>query len=509
MAYVPKSKISYRTSFADEFIFKKSTRPYNGPYITIEDKKYYVGTDFLKKGPELIKLPKHNPAGVEKRFNTHIDIRNYNRLKTSIKSRLSKSTTLPVSKSYPTEFNYERGYYTRYFAKKFNGYSYLEISPETYKKLLDKSPIHDYNLWETGTLQWHLTGNVFKKNSLSINEAERKFPRVFNLFPIINEFFRPETTIISNLHTDGGELYYSDGVEYIGGYHIHPIIGPMIGSDHSENHHQKIYYLNQLPTPTGSTYEDFIINHGKIDCYKCVTIKGVKKIVSHKRSNILGCPPNSTNSYDIAVEGCYIRGVDHERNSFSNNSLSPRIKAPSFPIEGGNPSKLDYSGFGSWGPSGGTCFTPNTLITMIDNTEKMISKIEIGDKVKSELGESTVTDIKIHTGSFTIFSLNGNKPFVTEEHPFKTIDGWKAINPITTLEKHQVQSTTLDINDIVIKTGGNEIIKSIEEGKVKYPKVYNLSLDNEHVYYANGYLVHNEKHVGVEIGAPNITYVNA
>ena len=33
-------------------------------------------------------------------------------------------------------------------------------------------------------------------------------------------------------------------------------------------------------------------------------------------------------------------------------------------------------------------------------------------------------------------------------------------------------------------------------GSVKYPKVYNLSLDNEHVYYANGYLVHNNKGAG-------------
>ena len=36
-----------------------------------------------------------------------------------------------------------------------------------------------------------------------------------------------------------------------------------------------------------------------------------------------------------------------------------------------------------------------------------------------------------------MYSINGGKAFVTAEHPFKTIDGWKAIDPITTYEKHQ------------------------------------------------------------------------
>ena len=130
---------------------------------------------------------------------------------------------------------------------------------------------------------------------------------------------------------------------------------------------------------------------------------------------------------------------------------------------------------------------------MANGSSKTISSIEIGEKVKSEKGESTVLDIQIHEGDFEVYSLNDSKPFVTPEHPFKTIDGWKAIDPITTLEKHQISSTTLNLNDILIKLKGQELIKKIEKGKYNYSKVYNLMLDNEHVYYANGYLVHNEK----------------
>ena len=44
------------------------------------------------------------------------------------------------------------------------------------------------------------------------------------------------------------------------------------------------------------------------------------------------------------------------------------------------------------------------------------------------------------------------------------------------------------------------MIESIKKGDVIYPKVYNLSLDNEHVFYANGYLVHNDKFIGIGTG---------
>ena len=37
------------------------------------------------------------------------------------------------------------------------------------------------------------------------------------------------------------------------------------------------------------------------------------------------------------------------------------------------------------------------------------------------------------------------------------------------------------------------LIETIEKGETTYKTVYNLILDNEHVYYADGYLVHNTK----------------
>tara|TARA_R110002020_G_scaffold66432_8_gene174615 strand:+ start:886 stop:2256 length:1371 start_codon:yes stop_codon:yes gene_type:complete len=138
------------------------------------------------------------------------------------------------------------------------------------------------------------------------------------------------------------------------------------------------------------------------------------------------------------------------------------------------------------------CFTPESLITMENGEEKPISEIEIGDRVKSEYGISDVVGIDEHVGLYDVYSINGKKAFVTEEHPFKTIDGWKAINPIDTFRKHQVESFLLEEGDTLITVNGEEKIKSIEKTDTA-TRVFNLRLNNEHVYYTNGYLVHNGK----------------
>ncbi len=142
----------------------------------------------------------------------------------------------------------------------------------------------------------------------------------------------------------------------------------------------------------------------------------------------------------------------------------------------------------------GHCFTENSMVLMEEGVTKPINKIKIGDVVKSEVGFSQVIGIDIHEGDMEVYSINKGDAFVTEEHPFKTLEGWKAINPIETFRKHQVNSNILKEGDTILKIDGKEEIKSIEKGET-VNKVYNLLLDNEHVYYVNGYLVHNGKNV--------------
>jgi hypothetical protein len=157
---------------------------------------------------------------------------------------------------------------------------------------------------------------------------------------------------------------------------------------------------------------------------------------------------------------------------------------------------------GGMGGSGGVdfegdCFTGETLIIMEDGSDKRIDEVIVGDIVKSEINTSKVISIDTHKEkSYTIYSLNNKKAFVTEEHPFKTATGWKAINPLETFKIHGIESNTLKIGDILITKEGTEELKSINKSTTTVATVYNLRLDNEHVYYANNYLVHNSKQLG-------------
>ena len=46
---------------------------------------------------------------------------------------LKKVKSIPVVKSTPTQQNYNSGYYYRYFSRRINGTSYLEIDKITYR----------------------------------------------------------------------------------------------------------------------------------------------------------------------------------------------------------------------------------------------------------------------------------------------------------------------------------------------------------------------------------------
>jgi hypothetical protein len=161
---------------------------------------------------------------------------------------------------------------------------------------------------------------------------------------------------------------------------------------------------------------------------------------------------------------------------------------------GGNETNTgNYVTLGSFGGNP-NCFIGETLITMEDESDKRIDEIIIGDIVKSEINTSTVISVDVHKEKeYTTYSLNNSKAFVTEEHPFKTTTGWKAINPVETFVKHGIESNVLEIGDVLITKEGTEELKSINRSSTTVNVVYNLRLDNELVYYADGFLVHNAK----------------
>ena len=151
-----------------------------------------------------------------------------------------------------------------------------------------------------------------------------------------------------------------------------------------------------------------------------------------------------------------------------------------------------------------TCFIKGTLVTLADGTRIAIEDVKIGDYV---LGSSSVNQVigydrpmliidNIREGD--LYGFNGSEKFITSEHPVMTKQGWKAVDQITAvrIDPHldKILIGNLEVGDEVLREDGSYmIIDSIEKYKDQsQQELYNLLLDGDHTFYANGLLVHNK-----------------
>ena len=247
MSYIPKSKIIVKTAqsdaLTDSFYTLSSPRvPYAGPYIETSDGRYFIGTNFLTKGEELFK-----ERSIEGNFGDGEDFNTYLNVNSLPYNFLNKVKPIPAIKNIPTEKDYEKGYYNRYFVSRVNQqFGYKEINLKVYKSINGEQGEYDHHLHDVGLIKWAIKGNVYKINQLNILEKEKTFPYLGFLFPVLNEFHRPDLQVQTNLTTEGGELYYKDGTEYVGAYHIHPTKGPMEGATHTLSRHARLSYTSKI-----------------------------------------------------------------------------------------------------------------------------------------------------------------------------------------------------------------------------------------------------------------------
>ena len=243
MSYFPKSKINILETSEGEFTYVSSGKPYNGFYIELSNGTYYVGKNPRNLSEEITKSqPLSNNFDKAKQTKKHIILKN------SIFQRLNKTKQIPILKNIPTEKDYERGNYPRYFIRRINQlFGYKEVPKEVYLAIINQEPIYDYNMYITDYIQWDLTNNPIKTNKLVIEKSERKHPNISILFPLLTEFQR---IVQINLETKGKEYYFKDGTEYIGEYHLHPTKGAMVGANHIKESHANLFKFNELSLNT-------------------------------------------------------------------------------------------------------------------------------------------------------------------------------------------------------------------------------------------------------------------
>jgi hypothetical protein len=251
MSYTPKSKILFKSTSGDELINKLTKKTYMGDYMEFSNGKLYAGKNSSKLGDELILLLEET----NNRIGASYDSLRYSNLKPPTKKSLSKYKQVPSSKPFPTEEDYKREYFIRYFSKRVNQqFGFIEIDKNTYESLEGKKKKYDPNLYRVGTLTWSLKENPIQTNNLQIQKLERSFPLISTFFTNLSEYKRnnPQNTEISeNLIANQGELFYLDGSPYPEGalYHLHPTEGPMEGAVHTPEPHQSLSFSSTPPPP--------------------------------------------------------------------------------------------------------------------------------------------------------------------------------------------------------------------------------------------------------------------
>lgn len=160
------------------------------------------------------------------------------------------------------------------------------------------------------------------------------------------------------------------------------------------------------------------------------------------------------------------------------------------------------------------CLVYGTLITMADGSIKPVQEIKAGDLLLSlkdsesfyasstfELGESVVTELNKFEVDQVVDINNGE--LVSSLHHIHIIKngdaGW------TTMK-----ADLLTVGDIMMDVNGEEFEITSLEIKDEPQTVYQISLDKQHLYFANEILTHNIKqaYICCQLGPDDPTCVN-
>ena len=146
---------------------------------------------------------------------------------------------------------------------------------------------------------------------------------------------------------------------------------------------------------------------------------------------------------------------------------------------------------------GSSCFVAGTEVLLMNGTVKPIEAIQIGDVLEGMDGVPNTVLAFDHPllGNRSLFAINDQQFFVTAEHPFLTVEGWKAIDPAATArENAHLTVEPLKLGDILILNDGNsmELVHLSETHASVDTQLYNFVLDGNNTYCANGFLVHNK-----------------
>ena len=205
--YFPKSTVQIKEASPGSFVYKNTRKPFSGLYVHTSNNKFYAGGDVNNLGFELV-VPEADLTN----FGKVREIKIYNLLDPDNFEDLKNNFSLISSKTIPTEKDYEKGYFLRYFIVRNNhSKKIFEISKTLYEDVILQET-YDTNLYTPGTIRWNLVGDVSATNYKTLIQKSKKIPKILSLFTKLDEFYiSPNFAPEKDLQTVIEGRYYPDG----------------------------------------------------------------------------------------------------------------------------------------------------------------------------------------------------------------------------------------------------------------------------------------------------------
>jgi hypothetical protein len=194
--YYPKSQITPNLyTNGNEFVLSTTQTVYSGFYYKIATGKIFTGRNPNDR-PNIELIPLLNSQNIPTPINPNIQsnyVTTVNIFEKNTEIYLNTTKQLPTSKfiptfnpTLPTQQDYQIGEFRRYFCKKVNEISYIEIDKDTHDKLVDKDSQIEYSLYIPFYISWQLTGDKQQvartnKNIVELTMKRLSLPK-FNLY---------------------------------------------------------------------------------------------------------------------------------------------------------------------------------------------------------------------------------------------------------------------------------------------------------------------------------------
>ncbi len=254
--YYPLSQITTDLyTSQEEFLVQSTNLPYKGKYYSTSDGKFFTGAS-PQDGENILLIPntpedsasRDVEGGIPGTFDKTNDT--ISLTPTSYKNSISQPLRLPSKPTskvvFPTSEEYTIGEFTRYFLKKNNQNTYLEIDEATFTKFKNKNNSVQYELYIPTFLSWDITGNPIdvynvNKNIVLLTETQLEWVGFSLWFKSrYVKYYKPTSQNFFN--TKGGELKIeSNNKNYAGFYHVNPNLGVIMeGKFHKPTFHNTL-----------------------------------------------------------------------------------------------------------------------------------------------------------------------------------------------------------------------------------------------------------------------------